>query len=190
MVFTIAIKTIGESSPILSSMLFVAFIFALGIAPQFSSDPFLKLLPIMIIPVIAVASSPSTGFMMNTELLMFSGLITAGYIKLLTLNDTAEEALKRPKERKLTASLLYVTTFFIFFGTFVGVSKMSGGRIETHKDPSSMSPFYWLLMFLYVVVALASVTGFQLGFGGKSKSKKEEEPEEETEEEPEEEAEA
>lgn len=179
MVFTVAIKAIGESSPILSSMLFVAFIFALGIAPQFTSDPFLKLLPIMLIPVIAVASSPSTGFMMNTELLMFSGLVTAGYIKLLTMNETAEKALKRPKEHKMTASLLYVSTFFVLFGSFVGVSKISGGRIETHKDPSSMSPFYWLLMFLYIIVALASVTGFQLNFGGKSKSKKDEPVEEE-----------
>ena len=106
--FTFAIKAAGDKSPLFASVLLLGCLYALGIAPQFTDDAYLKILSVFLVPVIAIGSSPSTGFMMNTEVLMICGLLTALLIKVITMNEKAKEALKRSTEpaNRLLAILL------------------------------------------------------------------------------------
>jgi len=168
--FTLVIKAAGDRSPLLASILLLAGLYTLGVAPQFTDDAYLKLLSVFLIPVIAIGSSPSTGFMMNTELLMICGLLTALLIKLLTLNKKARDALKRstvPANRLLSLTLYFFIFVFFCLG-FVLIPAATG--MQRHVDPSSHTTLYYFLVFMYVIALLASVTGFNLGFKGNSKS--------------------
>ena len=169
--FTIAIKAAGERSPLFASVLLLGCLYVLGVAPQFTDDAYLKILSVFLIPVIAVGASPSTGFMMNTELLMICGLLTALLIKLLTLNQKAKEALKRSDvpANRLLSLMLYFGIFVFFCTAFVVIPAVTG--LPRHVDPSIHTPLYYFLVFMYVIALLASVTGFNLGFKGSSKSK-------------------
>lgn len=169
--FTFAIKAAGDKSPLFASVLLLGCLYALGIAPQFTDDAYLKILSVFLVPVIAIGSSPSTGFMMNTEVLMICGLLTALLIKVITMNEKAKEALKRSTEpaNRLLAILLYSSIFIFFCAMFILIPAVTG--IQRHVDPSMHTPLYYFLIFLYIIALLASITGFNLGFkGGKSKS--------------------
>lgn len=173
-----------DSNPIMSSTLLLSVVYALSIAPNFTNDAYLKLLPVFLIPAVMIASSDTTGFALNVELLLGAGILTAGVIKLLTMYKPARERLKRPQSDKFGSSLLYVAIFGFFMAFYVGIG-MSFSTVELHApQPQPKSAFYFLIVFLYIVIALASVTGFRLGFGGGgSKSKTDDEPVEADEEE-------
>jgi hypothetical protein len=149
----------------MSSTLLLSIVYALSIAPNFTNDPYLKLLPVFLIPAVMIASSDTTGFALNIELLLGAGILTAGIIKLLTLNKDIRARLKNPQEQKAYSSLVYLC----IFGVFIGFYYVIGTRvssIDLHApQPQPKSAFYFLLVFLYIVITLASVTGFRLGFG-------------------------
>ena len=165
-----AVKSL-DSNPIMSSTLLLSIVYALSIAPNFTDDPYLKLLPVFLIPAVMIASSDTTGFAMNVELIMASGIITAGFIKLLTLNKDIRERLKRPQEQKVYSSILYVGIFAFFMSMYALIGTRVDAIALHAPQPQQKSAFYFLLVFLYVVITLASITGFRLGFGKEGNSK-------------------
>ena len=171
-----------DGNPLMSSGLLLAVVYALTIAPVFTTDPYLKLLPMFLIPTVMIASSGTTGFSMNIELLMGAGILTAGFIKLLTYNERIEERLKHPQTDKTNSSILYIGILGVFGMLYVLTSKLSG--MPTHlPQPQASSPSYYLLVVTYIVAILGSITGFKINFGGNSSTVKVEQPEPEEEEE-------
>ena len=165
-----------DNNPIMSSTLLIASVYALSIAPNFTRDAYVKLLPIFLIPAIMIASSDSTGFAMNVELILGAGIVCAIYIKILDSFKRTRRLLKDPQVDKFQSSLLYISIFAIFMGVYVAVG--SGLGIPLHiPAPQAKSPAYFFLVFIYVIIALASITGLQLGIGGLStKSKPKDSP--------------
>lgn len=154
-----------DATPMMSSALLLSIVYALSIAPNFTNDPYLKLLPVFLIPAVMIASSDTTGFALNVELLLGAGILTAGIIRLLTLNKHIRARLKNPQEQKAYSSLIYILIFGVFIG-FYYVIGTSVSSINLHApQPQPKSAFYFLLVFLYIVITLASVTGFRLEFG-------------------------
>lgn len=157
------------------SLVLMTSVYSLSIAPNFTDDPYLKLLPVFLIPIIMIASSDATGFAMNVELMLAMGIISALYIKLLTMFDRTKKLLKEPREDKFFSVMLYLSILLVFMGFYY----LIGSNLESiplHAPlPQPKSAMYFLLVFLYLVITLASTTGFQIEFGGKkSKAKKEE----------------
>lgn len=162
-----AVKAL-DGNPIMSSMVLIGAVYALSIAPQFTRDAYLKLLPIFLIPAAMIASSDSVGFAMNVELMLGAGILVAGYIKVLDMFDRTKKLLKDPQEDKFMSSLIYISIYAVFFISYVGIGKAGG--IQLHKPiPQAKSPFYFMLLLIYLVTVLASITGFKLGFGDKTK---------------------
>ena len=170
-----AVKAL-DSNPIMSSTLLLSVIYALNIAPNFTNDAYLKLLPVFLIPAVMIASSDTTGFSMNVELMMGAGILTAGVIKLLTMYKPARERLKRPQTDKFVSSIIYIGIFAVFMAFYVGIGTAVSGISLHAPQPQPKSAFYFLLVFVYLIITLASITGFRLSFGQNSgsKSKKDE----------------
>ena len=180
-----------DANPIMSSTLLMFTVYVLSIAPNFTDDAYLKLLPVFLIPIVMIASSDATGFSMNIELLLAAGILTAGVIKIMTLSERTRERLKRPQQDKLISSLLYLFIFGVFMSLYVGIATFLTSVPMHAPQPQPKSAFYFLLVIIYFIITFASRLGFQVSLGG-TKTKKEEpavviDTEEETEEEPEEE---
>tara|TARA_B110000977_G_scaffold180652_1_gene240526 strand:- start:4266 stop:4859 length:594 start_codon:yes stop_codon:yes gene_type:complete len=163
-----------DGNPIMSSTVLMASVYALSIAPMFTRDAYLKMLPIFLIPVVMISSSDSTGFAMNIELILAAGIISAIYIKILDYFERTKRLLKDPQVDKFMSSMVYISVFAVFMMAYVGGGKVTG--VPLHAGlPQAKSPAYFFLMFIYLIITLASTTGLQLGIGGNSK-KKESEP--------------
>jgi uncharacterized membrane protein HdeD (DUF308 family) len=161
-----------DGNPVMSSTLLLAIVYTLSIAPNFTNDAYLKLLPVFLIPAVMIASSDATGFSMNIELLLGAGILTAGVIKIMTMFERTRERLKRPQQDKLISTLLYAFIFGAFMSFYVGIG-MALPNVPLHApQPQPKSAFYFLLIFIYIIITLANISGFKLSFGGnKSKSK-------------------
>lgn len=164
-----AVKAL-DPNPIMSSTLLMASVYALSIAPNFTRDAYLKLLPIFLIPAIMIASSDSTGFAMNVELILAAGIVAAIYIKILDSFERTRRLLKDPQVDKFQSSMVYISIFAIFMGFLVIISKVTGFALHA-PAPQVKSPMYFFLVAIYIIVGLASIVGLQLGIGGRSKKK-------------------
>lgn len=158
-------------NPRLGSAMILLFMFGLTMAPVFTNDPYLKLLPIFLLPAVAVSMSGTLSFPMNVELLLLVGILTSGIVKLVTLNKKMKEAIKRPTEHKMTASMLYVAICIMYIGAWYLMGLADTGILKHYGLPSEKSAFYYLLIFFYMIAMLASVTGFKVGVGNNKKSK-------------------
>ena len=154
-------------NPRLGSAMILLFMFGLTMAPVFTKDPYLKLLPIFLLPAVAISMSGTLAFPMNVELLLLVGILTSGVVKLITTSKKMEEAIKNPSENKMTASMLYVMICFIYIGAWYLMGLADTGILKHYGLPSEKSAFYYLLIFFYMIAMLASVTGFKVGVGGK-----------------------
>ena len=176
-----------DGNPIMSSTLLMSVVYALSIAPNFTDDPYLKLLPIFLTPAVMIASSDATGFSMNVELILGAGILTAGVIKIMTMFERTRERLKRPQMDKLISSLLYIFIFAVFMAFYVGIGMVLKNVPLHAPQPQPKSAFYFLLIVIYGILTLSNITGFQVGFGGNSPKSDEEKTVVEEEEEEEEE---
>ena len=154
-----------DNSPMIGTAVLLAFVFALGIAPQFTSDPFLKLLPMFLIPLVMITSSDTTGFSINPDIMLMAGIVTAVYIKLLTLLKDTEDALKNPKQRKIMSAMVYISIYIVYMMSLVGINNFTSFELHGTTQTSAMYP---ILFIIYVGIAIFSVTGLTLG---KSSSK-------------------
>ena len=161
-----------DGNPIMSSTLLLGTVYTLSIAPNFTDDAYLKLLPVFLIPAVMIASSDATGFSLNVELILAAGILTAGVIKIMTMFERTRERLKRPQQDKFISSLLYAFIFGAFMSFYIGVG-MALPNVPLHApQPQPKSAAYFLLIFIYVIITLANTTGFQISLGG-TKSNKE-----------------
>jgi hypothetical protein len=168
--FSLLTGAAEQVNPRLASATILLFMFGLTMAPVFTTDPYLKLLPIFLLPAVAISMSGTLAFPMNVELLLLVGILTTGLVKLLTLNKNFEKALKEPSKYKFTAGLLYVMISMLYIGTWYVMGLADTGILTHYGLPSEKSPFYYLLIVAYIIAMLASITGFQVGVG-KSKPK-------------------
>lgn len=169
-----------DGNPIMSSTLLLGTVYTLSIAPNFTDDAYLKLLPVFLIPAVMIASSDATGFSLNVELLLAAGILTAGVIKIMTMFERTRKRLKRPQQDKLISSLLYAFIFGAFMSFYIVLGMAIPGASIHAPQPQPKSAAYFLLIFIYVIITLANTTGFQISLGG-AKSNKEVETEDDEE---------
>ncbi len=170
--FSLITGAAEKVNPRFGSAMILLFMFGLSMAPVFTNDPYLKLLPIFLLPAVAISMSGTFAFPMNVELLLLVGILTSGIVKLISLNKKLEEAIKKPTEHKMTASMLYVIICLLYIGAWYLMGLADTGILKHYGLPSEKSAFYYLLIFFYMIAMLASVTGFKVGVGNKAPTKK------------------
>ena len=170
--FSLITGAAEKVNPRFGSAMILLFMFGLSMAPVFTTDPYLKLLPIFLLPAVSIAMSGTIAFPMNVELLLLVGILISGVVKLITYNKKLENAMKKPHENKLTASMLYIMISFMFIGAWYIMGLADTGILKHYGLPSEKSAFYYLLIFFYLIAMLASVSSLQVGIGDKAPTKK------------------
>lgn len=165
--FSVITGATEKVNPRLASVMILLTMFGLTMTPIMTTDPYLKLLPIFLLPAVAVAMSGTLAFPMNVELLLLVGILMSGVVKLITLNKNFEQALKKPSENRLTASMLFVMIAILYVVTWYLLGLADTGILSHYGLPSEKSPWYYLLILAYVIAMLASITGFKVGLGNK-----------------------
>lgn len=165
--FSVITGATEKVNPRLASVMILLTMFGLTMTPIMTTDPYLKLLPIFLLPAVAVAMSGTLAFPMNVELLLLVGILMSGVVKLITLNKNFEQALKKPSENRLTASMLFVMIAILYVVTWYLMGLADTGILSHYGLPSEKSPWYYLLILAYIIAMLASITGFKIGLGNK-----------------------
>ena len=153
--------------PRFGSAMILLFMFGLTMTPIMTNDAYLKMLPIFLLPAIAVSMSGTLSFPMNVELLLLVGILMSGVIKLLTMNKKLKQALTKPTENKLTASMIYIMVALLYVGTWYLMGLADTGILTHYGLPSEKSAMYYLLIVSYVIAMLASASSLQVGVGKK-----------------------
>lgn len=152
--FSLLVTKAGETSPQTSSALFLATVYLLSVSPNFTTDPYLKLLSMLLIPPVVISSRMATGFAMNPEILIAAGILTAGYIKLIMLADNVKKLLTEPRTQKIYSSLLYLSIYLMYTGlAILAIPAMTGMSLY---DPGSTS-MYAFLFFVYFAIMFGSL---------------------------------
>ncbi len=166
--FSLITGAAEKIDPRFGSSMILLFMFGLTMTPIMTNDAYLKMLPIFLLPAIAVSMSGTLSFPMNVELLLLVGILMSGVVKLLTMNKKLKQALTKPTENKVTASMIYIMVALLYVGTWYLMGLADYGILTHYGLPSEKSAMYYLLIVSYVIAMLASVSSLQIGVGNKN----------------------
>ena len=149
--FSFITGQVEKFNPRFASVLILLIMYGLSIAPIMTSDIYLKLLPLFLLPAVSISLSGQLSFPMNVELLLFVGLIMSLVVKGITMaSKNIEEAMKRPTENKLLATFVYVFLGLMYVGLWYIMGLADTGILTHYGLPGQKTAFYYLLIFLYI----------------------------------------
>lgn len=172
--FSNLVKSMGESNPFAASVILLSGVYTLGVAPQFTNDPFLKMMAVFLIAPVVIGSMGSTGFPINTDALLLSGIITAGIMKLIQMWKSADKALKRPRDNLIAGISVYSFIFsFYMLSMYLITSQLK--LVPFYNESGQKSGLFYVFAMIYIIIMLSNVTGFQVNFSGRRSAPKSEE---------------